>query len=265
MDINLVKKLREDTGLSIKDCTKAVKETESYDEAILYLRQRNKDLHDKRSGKETNHGTTAASVCGQTAELIILGCETDFVSGNEDFKKFAQEICESLYKTEYEEVFTDTIADTIAKMCGKFGENIRVVGRRTFTVADGEFIEMYNHGNIAVVVGGKSKVGVDDGLLRTVAMHIAASSPTPRSLTSADLDPDFLAQEKKLVEGSDDVQSKPENIRDKIVAGKMNKVYKTYCLLEQEMLTGGETKQTVGQWAEANNIVITGFELVSTK
>jgi len=262
MDITLVKKLRSDTGLSIKDCTKAVKETDNYDDAILYLRQRNKDVHDKRAEKEVSNGTCAVYSDSTGATLIILGCETDFVSGNEKFKKYAHEICRGIHT----KVCRETINESLVDIGGEFGENVQIVEEKSLNDIGSNKISVYNHGNIAVAVSGIYPDDAPQDLLRTVAMHIAASSPLPRALNADGLESDFISQEKSLIEGSEDVQSKPENIRDKIVTGKMNKVYKTYCLLEQEMLTAGDdTKQSVGKWASANDVVITGFELVSMK
>ena len=263
MDITLVKKLRADTGLSIKDCTKAAKETESYDEAIFYLRQRNKDLQDKRANNDLNAGATATFSDHAGATIILLGSETDFVSGNEEFKKEAHDLCMRIHEAHFSGNYTEEeLNENITDIAGRFRENVKLVDTKHLVNSQSERVQTYNHGNIAVAVVG---TGSDEDL-RKVAMHIAASSPLPRAITADGLDSDFLAQEKKLVEGSEDVQSKPENIREKIVAGKMNKVYKNYCLLDQEMLTSGDdAKQTVGKWASANNVSITEFVLVSMK
>jgi elongation factor Ts len=108
-----------------------------------------------------------------------------------------------------------------AELSGKLGENIAVAGAARFEAVDGGRLGAYVHppaNKLGVLLNLR---GGDDDLARKLAMHIAASSP--RWIGREDVPDDAIAAEREIFANSDEVQSKPEQARDKIVEGMMNK------------------------------------------
>lgn len=137
-NIELLKKLRNETSASIADCRQALEETDNnYDKALAWLKKRGLEKAEKKADRETNQGLVEAYIHngGKVGSLVVLQCETDFVARTEEFKNLAREIAmqvaamnpesvEELLKQEYIRDASVTIEQLIKSVIGKLGENI---------------------------------------------------------------------------------------------------------------------------------------------
>lgn len=161
IDVKLIQRLREATGLGMMDCKKALEEAGSdIDKAILLLRKKGAAIALKRSGKETAEGVVHAYIHpgDRLGVLIEINCETDFVARTQDVKNFVKDLC----------------------------------------------------------------------------LHIAALKPL--YLTSEEVDPKFLEREKDVFHSQLKESGKPDNIIDKILEGKISKLFSEICLLDQSFI-----------------------------
>jgi elongation factor Ts len=138
IDIKLIKQLREETEVSIADCTKALEEAKgNYEKAIQLLKKSGIERAEKKATRETAQGLIEAYIHqnGKVGVLLEILCETDFVARTEDFKRLAHEVAmqiaamnpknvESLLKQEYIREGSVTIENLIKQTIGKLGENI---------------------------------------------------------------------------------------------------------------------------------------------
>jgi elongation factor Ts len=151
--------------------------------------------------------------------IVAIGCETEPVSKNDEFQAFAQKVLEV--------VDSDGVAaaqrldDERVELVAKLGENISIAGAARFVAVDGSTISAYVHppankvGALVNVGGGSPDLG------RRLAMHIAWSEP--RWIAREDVPEEVVTSEREIYASSDEVQSKPEQAREKIVDGMMNK------------------------------------------
>ncbi len=148
VDINLLKKLREETGVSIADCRKALEETNSnYEKAREWLKKQGLEKAAKKSDRETAQGLVESYIHqnGKVGSLITLLCETDFVARTDDFKHLAHEVAmqvaaldpkdvDTLLKQEYIRDGSVKIEDLIKQTIAKLGENIKVKEIKRFEI-----------------------------------------------------------------------------------------------------------------------------------
>jgi elongation factor Ts len=140
IDIKLIKQLREETQVSIADCTKALEEAKGdYEKAIQILKKRGIERAEKKATRETSQGLIESYIHqnGKVGVLLEILCETDFVARTEDFKRLAHEVAmqvaamnpknvTALLKQEYIRDGSLTIETLIKQTIGKLGENIVV-------------------------------------------------------------------------------------------------------------------------------------------
>ena len=262
---SLVKELRERTGIAMMKCKKALEECDgNMDDAVDLLRKQGLATADKKSDRATNCGGVGLALSDSKGVIVTLTCETDFVSGNDVFKGFVAEIAQVALDqgiTDAEalkaaDLNGSSIADGIVEKVAQLGENMQLIA---VDVIEGAAVAGYLHSNgqLATVVAGSDQADI----LRNVAMHVAAASPSPVALDRDSVDAALVEKEREIISASDDVQDKPEAIRPKIVDGKMNKFFKENVLLEQEMLVDSE-KGSVLDYAKAKGVEITAFARV---
>jgi elongation factor Ts len=215
-----VKELRDATGAGMMDCKRALEETNGDLEAArTLLRERGMASAGKRAGRETTEGLVGYIVDGGVGTIMGIGCETEPVSKNDAFQDFGAKVLRAVHADgpEVVESFEDERIELIAKL----GENIVLVGPQRFDAPDGNVIEGYAHppaNKIGVLV--ELEGGTKD-LARQLAMHISFAAP--EWTTRDDVPADVLAAERSIYENTDEVQSKPEAAREKIVDGMLNK------------------------------------------
>ena len=245
-----VKNLREMTGVGMMDCKKALAASDGdIDKAIEFLREKGLAASAKKAGRIAAEGMAYATVVDGVGVVVEVNAETDFVGKNEKFVNFVKGVAatvakenpadlEALMSCKY--VDTDlTVEQQQQEMVLVIGENIKV--RRFARFADGVSVS-YVHagGKIGVLVNLETDLPAEkvEEVGKDVAMQIAALNP--RFWDKAQVTEDVLAEEKKImmVQMANDpkMANKPEQVREKIVMGKLNKFYAENCLLQQEFV-----------------------------
>ena len=245
-----VKNLREMTGVGMMDCKKALVASDGdMDKAVEYLREKGLAASAKKAGRIAAEGMAYAAVIDGVGVVVEVNAETDFVGKNEKFVDFVKGVAATVAKEnpadmdalmECKYAGTDlTVTQQQQEMVLVIGENIKV--RRFARFADGISVP-YVHagGKIGVLVNLESDLPAEkvEEIGKDVAMQIAALNP--RFWDKSQVSQDVLDEEKKImmVQMANDpkMASKPENVREKIVMGKLNKFYAENCLLQQEFV-----------------------------
>jgi elongation factor Ts len=238
---NLVRQLRERTGAGMMDCKRALEETEGdLDEATKLLRERGKAQAAKRSGRETTEGKVAIELGETVAAMVAVGCETEPVSNNEEFLIFVQRILDAVEQHGPEGV-SELEAERV-ELAAKLGENVVVRDTVRFEGEEGDVLSGYVHppaNKIGVLVHG---TGSPDSAYK-LAQHIAFAAP--QYLTIADVPEAEVNAEREILAKQPDVASKPEDVRGKIVDGRIRKWLAEGVLEEQEWIH--DSGKTVGQ------------------
>ena len=219
----LVKELRDQTGAGMMDCKRALQETNGDLEAARrLLREQGMATAAKRAGRATTEGKVIDRVAedGSKGTLVAVGSETEPVSNNEEFLAFAVKVLEAVEREGPAAV--EQLDEERQELAAKLGENIVVTGAARFEAVDGAVIDGYSHppanklGVLLQVRGGSNE------LAHKLALHIAAS-PATRWIGREDVPEELVTAEREIYANSDEVQSKPEQAREKIVEGMLNK------------------------------------------
>ncbi len=254
----LVKELRERTGAGMMDCKRALEEANGdLEVATRLLREKGMASAAKRAGRATTEGKVAQRVSDDAARgvLVAVGCETEPVSGNEDFQAFVERVLESVARDG--PGAEAGLEDERVSLTAKLGENIAFVGAARFEAVEGGRIAAYVHppGNrLGVLVQVR---GGSDDLGRKLSMHIAASAP--EWIARDDVPAQTVTSEREIFAGSDEVQSKPEQAREKIVDGMLQKrFFAARVLTEQPWIH--DPSMTVGKALDVEGAEVMEFE-----
>jgi elongation factor Ts len=216
---DLVKELRDLTGAGMMDCKRALEETGGdVGAAQKLLREKGIAAAGKRAGHETTEGIVLTQVDGGAGTIVAVGCETEPVSKNEEFRRFAERVLD-LASSEGPAALESLDAERVA-LVARLGENVAVRGASRFDATNGEVIAAYVHPP-AQKIGVLVRARASDELARLIAMHIAFANPSYRSRD--EVPGDAIASEREIYEKLPDVQSKPAEIREKIVDGMLAK------------------------------------------
>ena len=237
----LVKELREITGAGMMDCKKALVECEGdKDKAIDYLREKGIAKAAKKAGRIASEGVVAAASDGNTACIVEINSETDFVAKNENFQTLVKKIAEHIVACKPADMDAlnasqmdgKTVADVMTEAVASIGEKLSLRRFEVYTTEDGK-LATYIHmgGKIGVIV---ELSGGDETLGKDVAMQIAAAKP--QCIGRDDVDQEALAHEREVLRKQALEEGKPEKIVEKMVDGRINKYYKEVCLVEQEFV-----------------------------
>lgn len=257
----LVKELRDMTGAGIMDAKRALQDTGGdVDAAKRLLREKGMASADKRAGRVTNEGKVGYRIESDGAHGTIVGlaCETEPVSNNGEFLAFAKKVLEAI---DERGVGAETeLEDERKELSAKLGENIQVVSPARFERIDTGLIEAYAHppaNKLGVLVQVRN--GSQD-LARKLAMHIAASAP--QYIGREDVPEEIVSTERDIYLSSEEVRSKPEQSREKIVEGMINKrFFAAQVLAEQPWIH--DTAKTVAQALQEENAEVVEFERIS--
>ncbi|WP_306551828.1 translation elongation factor Ts [Daejeonella sp.] len=249
-----VNKLRQQTGAGMMDCKKALTEANGdFEAAIDNLRKKGAKVAASRQDRESNEGVVIAKTTadGKRGVVVEFNCETDFVAKNADFVAFANSIADlaieknpgSLEQLVELELNGEKLADTIISQIGKIGEK---VGVSKFENVTGEKVIAYIHGNyrLGVLVALSSNPASADEVGKDVAMQIAAMNPV--AIDKGDVDSRTIERELEIAKDVIRAEGKPEEMVEKIAAGKLNKFYKDSTLLNQEFVK--DSTKTVAQF-----------------
>ncbi len=241
-----VKTLRDQTGAGMMDCKRALGDADGdAEKAIELLRERGLAKAGKRAGRATSEGTVGMALDGGRAGLVELGCETDFVAKTDEFQGAAVEIAQAVAASDSVSTVDDalrcalgggSVEDQVGAIASKVGENVvlkRVARIHVDTGTAGGYV--HAGGKLGVVVGVAAGSGsdVDPGLAKDVAMHVAATDPSPIAVDREGVDADLVEKERELLTRQAEQSGKPENVIERIVDGRMGKFYQEFCLLEQ--------------------------------
>ena len=261
-----VKELREKTGAGMMDCKKVLTETNGNEEkAIELLRERGIMKAAKKSDRIAAEGLveTYISEDGKVGAIVEVNAETDFVAKNADFQSFVKNIAkqvalnnpaniEDLLAEKYIADENSTVQEVLTNLIATIGENMSI--RR--------FERFETTGKVSSYIHGDGKIGVlvdmenaDDTLAKDVCMHIAAAKP--EFLTESDVPEERVNKEKEILKAQVVNEGRPENVAEKIVAGRLGKFYGEICLLDQEFVK--DPSQKVGKLISSKGAKINKF------
>jgi elongation factor Ts len=263
-----VKELREQTGVGMMDCKKALVEAGGdFDKAIELLRLRGQKMSEKRADRDAKEGVVLALVSDDNTKgiSIRLSCETDFVSKNEDFISLTRSIAElalahypqsleALLKLELDGVAVETV---IAEQVAKIGEKIEVADYQTLEAPMvASYIHMGNKAGVLVGLNIADSSYLDAG--RDVAMQVAAMKPV--ALNESEVPTDVIEKEIEIGMEIARNEGKPEEMLEKIAKGKLNKFFKENTLLNQIFVKDG--KASVQDYLKSKNpeLTVIGFK-----
>ncbi|MFP6688731.1 MAG: translation elongation factor Ts [Alphaproteobacteria bacterium] len=254
----LVKELREKTGVGMMDCKKALGQTSGdIEEAVDWLRTHGLAAAAKKAGRVASEGLIGLSAGDNSAALVEVNSETDFVSRNEEFQNVVREIASLALSCggDIEKLRASEIPGTgrsveaeITQLVATIGENINV-RRVTGIAVDAGVVGSYVHaatapglGRIGALVAIRSegdKAALTQ-LAHQLAMHVAAASP--QAVSVEDLDVNKVERERAILREQAEGSGKTAEIIDKMVEGRLRKFYEEVVLLNQTFIIDGETK-----------------------
>ncbi|HID68552.1 MAG TPA: elongation factor Ts [Roseibacterium sp.] len=260
---SMVKELRDSTGAGMMDAKKALTETDGdMGAAVDWLRTKGLAKAAKKSGRTAAEGLVAVAVGNGTGVAVEVNSETDFVGKNAEFQEMVAGIAAvAINVTDMDSLLAadmggKSVADTVTAKVATIGENL---GVRRMAKLEGDVVAAYVHnaaapgmGNIGVLVATK---GGDEAFARQVAMHVAAMNPAV--LDEAAVDSDMLEKERQVQIEIARESGKPEQVIEKMIAGRMKKYLAEITLLNQAFVVNPDL--SVGAAAAEAGAEITGF------
>ncbi|GIW95395.1 MAG: elongation factor Ts [Pirellulaceae bacterium] len=259
-----VKKLRDQTGLPLMDCKRALTETQGdFDAAIRWLRERGAKLLSSRADRVTEFGRVGIYADSQVGAMVELKCESAPVAQLAEFNELAQALARQLAlgpgASSAEELLDqpspvrqgqtlrqhrDDLFNQVREVFN-VGRLVRIQGR----CGGYQHVGARIHGVLVQAEGGS------DEALRDICMHVAAMAPL--ALKREDLDPALVEAERQVLREATLREGKPANIVDKIIEGRLKSFYAERVLLEQPFVK--DNSLTVAQFASAQGIQIVQF------
>lgn len=267
-----VNKLRQMTGAGMMDCKKALTETNGdFEAAVDFLRKKGAKVSADRADREAKEGAIIAKTTSdrKTGVIIQLSCETDFVAKNEDFVAFANSIADlalsakpaSAEALKALDLNGLPLSERLIEQVGKIGEKIDVV---KYELMEGENVVPYIHGaNRLGVLVSLNNTPSEANLVagKDTAMQVAALNPV--AVDKDGVDSTTIERELAIAKDQIRAEGKPEEMVEKIAAGKLNKFYKESTLVNQEFVKDGSL--TVAQMLDKaeKGLTVKAFKRVS--
>ncbi len=229
----LVKELRDATGVSVMQCRKALEEAEGdMEKALIILKKKSSDIAAKKADRDASDGIVMVVEGADKAILITLHCETDFVAKNEDFANLAKALGDI------------ALSGGLDGMRAKAGEMMALVTQKMGEKIELGHCEEISGGTIASYVhSGKSAVvvqleGGTKELAKDIAMHIAAMKPA--YMTREEITEELVNQAKEVFAKEVADSDKPQEIKDKMLEGKINTYFKEQTLMDQVFIKNAD-------------------------
>ena len=248
-----IAELRKSTGVGMMKCKEALTECNGdIEEAINYLRKKGIAGAAKKVSNVAAEGIVAAAVAEdkKSCALIELNCQTDFVAKNEDFQAFAKQIAKLALDTKSksieellkQELNGSALSEVILEQISKIGEKLDL--RRLEFVEASSVLAAYIHpvGSKLASVIALAGDSANEEKATDLAMHVAAVQPSPQFISKDDVPAEEVEAEKKIEMEKEDLAGKPDEIKEKIVAGRIGKVLAAKTLLEQEFIKDSSIK-----------------------
>ena len=258
-----IKELMKSTGVGMMDCKKALEENDGdMDKAIEFLREKGLATQAKKSGRAAAEGVVTAVVKGEVGVLLEVNTETDFAANTDDIRNFVANVANTIIEKNPADVEalkemqisggSNTVGEVLTELAGmKIRENIVI---RRFVRLEGKLASyIHNGGSIGVLVKMDTDLAADQvaSIGKDVAMQSAALNAP--YLCSEQVPDEVLEKEKEIMmaQMAEDpkMASKPEQVRAKIVEGKIGKYYSENCLLEQAFVK--DDKMSVQGYVDA--------------
>ncbi len=259
----MVKELRERTGSGMMECKRALSDVDGdMEAAIEAMRKSGLAKADKKASRVAAEGLIGIELSddAKTAAIVEVNCETDFVSGGDEFAAFTTNIAKRALADAPADVAAlgelpltdgDSIELTRKNMITKIGENIQV--RRFQRIEAVGKMGSYKHGaRIGVIVDIE---GGDDELLKDIAMHIAATNPT--CIDEAQVPAEMLEKEKAILVAQAEESGKPAEIIEKMIGGRIRKYLAEITLVGQPFIK--DSDKTVGQLLKEKGATVHSF------
>ncbi len=277
-----VKQLRDATQAGMMDAKKALVETGGdFDAAVTLLREKGIAKAGKLGDRETTEGRVALAKAidetDEAAALVLVGCNTDFVAKNDDFGAFVQKVADHALRHESTDVehllaqeWADggTVEQARMEASSSTGENVEIAKVARFDATGSGVLGTYLHGTGIGVIVDVEGPATDEVMTfaNDVAMHAAAAAP--RYLTRDEVPQADVDAERDIYVKQMEGDGKPEEIREKIAVGKINKWYSEIVLLEQNWIFAKDRvgkDLTIGDYAKQVGATVRGFARFSVK
>jgi elongation factor Ts len=251
----MVKELRDATSAGMMECKRALQETEGdFDEAVKLLREKGMASAAKRADRATSEGKVGVMVRDDVGAIAAIGCETEPVSNNEDFLAYAEKVLRAVF----DGGDASSLEDERVELAARLGENIQVVGTKRMGASGDEVISQYVHAPANKVGAMVRTKGGDPAAARSLALHLTFARPTYGSRD--EVPAELVDAERDILSNSEEVLSKPENVREKIVEGQLNKkFFGESVLTEQTWYRADESTGTVGQYLKERGIELLDY------
>jgi elongation factor Ts len=252
MTTELIKQLRDETGISVMQCKKALEEAGGdVEKARIILKKKSGVAASKKSDRELGSGFIATAGNESKMAIVTLFCETDFVAKNEDFIKTAKEIATKALSEG--ESAKDSSADMVNELIQKIGENIKIGDVK---IVEGNVGSYVHNGQIAAVVKLKEK---NDELARDIAMHISAMRPSFTNESDIDATAKENAKAIFAKEVEEQLKDKPEEMKAQVLNGKLAAFFKDQVLMKQSFVK--DSSKTIEQLLKESNNEIVSYTL----
>ena len=263
----MVKELREMTA-GMMDCKKALNETNgNMDEAVEFLRKNGQAKAEKKASRIAAEGLCmVVTKDNQTAAVVEVNSETDFVAKNATFQEFVKAVAtqavnsdaadmDAFMAEKWNEDASKTVSEALVEKVAVIGENLKI-RRFEKVVAEHGCVVPYVHGGgrigVIVVGSGEANDAVKEALTN-LAMQIAALNP--KYVTRDEISPEYIAHEKEILLAqimNDPKESqKPEKVINGMIEGRISKELKEVCLVDQVYVKAEDGKQTVAAYLKS--------------
>ncbi|MBO7612434.1 MAG: elongation factor Ts [Treponema sp.] len=259
-----VKELREQTGAGMMDCKKALTETNGdFDAAAKLLKEKGLAAVAKRAERVTSEGRIFIRQNGNKIAVVELVCETDFVANNADFISSGEKILDMVFEKGYTEANKE-LSDVLLDFATRTRENMSLNKVQIIEVPEGASSGIYVHSNFkqaaVVIVKGSTDDKVKE-FAKDCCMHLVAF--TPAYIKQTDVPQSYIDEQKdifkKQMEQDPKMASKPENVREGILQGKINKHLAEVCFVDQ-MFVKDDKKSVNAKLAEIGKEVGASLE-----
>lgn len=252
VSMEIIKELRDETGVSIMQCKKALEEAGGdIEKARVILSKQSRAAAEKKADRSLGDGLIITKKSGDKVAILALRCETDFVAKNEDFIKAAETLTDIALEKGIQDA-KDSAQSLIDPLVQKIGENMAL---GEVSILEGNPIGVYNHNgkNVAVVVLQNG----DEDLAKDIAMHITAMKP--RFLDKNEISDTDMENAKAVF--AEEVSDKPVEMQAKILEGKLNAYFKEFTLIDQSFIK--DPSKTIDQLLKERGAGIALFEHIT--
>lgn len=234
-----VKALREKTGAGMMECKKALAETNGDAAAAeKLLKEKGLAAVEKRADRATSEGRIFIKIDGNKAVICELTCETDFVAKNTDFIQIGNDIAATALAKGYTTV-NQELSDMLLDLATKIRENMNLRRLEVVDVPAGAVVSSYVHSDgktgVITVISAEPASAADNPVVKEFAydccLHIAAF--TPAYIRKEDVDAAYIAEQKEIFAKQVETLDKPDNVKQGIIQGKINKHLAEICFLDQ--------------------------------